>query len=41
MYFASKGHNSMGGFDIFMTEMNDDGTWTSPENLGLSAEHHG
>jgi len=34
MFFASKGHNSMGGFDIFMTEMADDGTWSKPENIG-------
>lgn len=34
LYFSSMGHNSMGGFDIFMTEMNDDGTWTAPKNLG-------
>ncbi|HRH38448.1 MAG TPA: hypothetical protein PK760_08890, partial [Flavobacteriales bacterium] len=34
MYFSSVGHNSTGGFDIFMTEMNDDGTWTQPTNLG-------
>ncbi|WKZ67772.1 MAG: hypothetical protein QY325_07535 [Flavobacteriales bacterium] len=34
MYFSSMGHNSMGGFDIFQTEMQDDGTWTPPVNLG-------
>jgi hypothetical protein len=34
MYFSSTGHNSMGGFDIFMTELQDDGTWTPPKNLG-------
>ncbi|MBL7950155.1 MAG: PD40 domain-containing protein [Flavobacteriales bacterium] len=34
LYFSSKGHNSMGGFDIFYTEMNDDGSWTAPKNLG-------
>lgn len=34
MYFASTGHNSMGGFDIFRTELQDDGTWTVPENMG-------
>ena len=34
MYFASKGHNSMGGFDIFTTEMGDDGNWSKPENIG-------
>ena len=34
MYFSSIGHNSMGGFDIMMTEMQDDGSWTPPKNLG-------
>jgi len=34
LYFGSVGHNSMGGFDIFMTELQDDGTWTTPQNLG-------
>jgi hypothetical protein len=34
MYFSSKGHNSNGGFDIFLTTQNDDGLWSVPENLG-------
>ncbi len=34
LYFGSKGHNSMGGFDIFSSEMQDDGTWSKPENIG-------
>lgn len=34
LYFSSKGHNSMGGYDIFRTERNDDGTWSNPENIG-------
>ena len=34
MYFASKGHNSMGGFDIFTTELQDNGSWSKPENIG-------
>jgi len=34
IFFASKGHNSMGGFDIFKSTLNDDGTWSTPENLG-------
>ncbi|MEZ4755644.1 MAG: hypothetical protein R2817_02320 [Flavobacteriales bacterium] len=33
LYFSSKGHNSMGGFDIFRTRLVD-GQWTKPENLG-------
>lgn len=34
MYFGSKGHNSMGGFDVFYTNRQEDGTWSDPENLG-------
>lgn len=34
MYFSSKGHNSMGGFDIFTTEMQDNGRWSAPTNIG-------
>ncbi|MEX0981726.1 MAG: OmpA family protein [Bacteroidales bacterium] len=34
MYFGSKGHTSMGGFDIFKTELDEDGTWSKPENIG-------
>jgi len=33
LYFSSKGHNSMGGFDIFRTELVD-GRWSDPINLG-------
>lgn len=34
-YFSSAGHNSMGGFDIFKTSMKDDGTFSTPENIGF------
>lgn len=34
LFFSSKGHNSMGGFDLFYSEINDDGIWTKPVNLG-------
>jgi len=34
MYFSSKGHKGMGGFDIFYSIMNDDGTWNEPVNIG-------
>ncbi len=34
LYFSSKGHNSMGGYDVFKTVRRDDGTWTAPVNLG-------
>ncbi len=34
LYFSSKGHESMGGYDIFSATLNDDGFWSKPENLG-------
>lgn len=34
MYFSSKGHNSMGGFDVFTSEMGEDGNWSQPVNMG-------
>jgi hypothetical protein len=34
LYFASKGHNSMGGFDIFSTRYEEDDQWSNPENVG-------
>jgi Tol biopolymer transport system component len=33
LFFTSKGHNSMGGYDIFKT-VNENGKWTKPVNLG-------
>lgn len=33
LYFASKGHNSMGGYDIFKSERRGDGSWTKPINM--------
>jgi outer membrane protein OmpA-like peptidoglycan-associated protein len=34
LYFSSKGHNSTGGYDIFKTSLNKDGTWSKPVSLG-------
>ena len=34
LYFCSKGHLGLGGFDIFMTETKEDGAWATPINLG-------
>lgn len=34
LYFTSKGHVGMGGFDVFYARMKPDGTWGEPENLG-------
>lgn len=35
LYFASKGHNSMGGFDIFVSNWDEENNkWGKPVNLG-------
>lgn len=34
LYFVSQGHNTMGGYDIFYTDLKDDGTWSEPVNVG-------
>lgn len=34
LYFASNGQVGFGGFDIFTTTMNEDGSWTMPVNMG-------
>ena len=34
LYFSSKGHDNMGGFDLFKSEQLEDGSWNKPENLG-------
>jgi hypothetical protein len=36
LYFASKGHESMGGYDIFRSSFNDsEGNWFMPFNMGF------
>ena len=32
--FASKGHFNMGGYDIFRCELDANGSWTQPTNIG-------
>lgn len=34
LYFSSRGHNTMGGFDIFRSARQENGAWSTPENLG-------
>jgi len=34
MYFSSRGHNTMGDYDIFRSTLDTLGNWTSPENIG-------
>jgi len=34
LYFSSKGHKSMGGYDIFSAELMAGGQWSLPVNLG-------
>jgi len=34
LYFASQGHSSIGGFDVFYSEKQQDGTWGEAVNMG-------
>jgi len=33
MFFSSNGHKSIGGFDIFKSVKDDEGKWSTPENM--------
>lgn len=35
LYFSSNGHPGMGGYDLFMTKLDDAGRWTRAQNLGV------
>lgn len=35
LYFSSDGHPGMGGLDIFMTQKREDGSWSTPVNMGF------
>ena len=40
MYFCSKGHSSLGGFDIYRTKLDTaNNTFSQPENLGAGSTH--
>ncbi len=34
LYFSSEGHNSMGGFDIFYSTLDEEGNWSKAQNIG-------
>jgi len=34
LYFSSKGHNTMGGYDVFYTKRDSAGEWMKPVNVG-------
>ncbi|HUW93281.1 MAG TPA: hypothetical protein VMV74_08960 [Bacteroidales bacterium] len=34
LFFTSQGHYNMGGYDIFMSELQSNGLWSTPKNLG-------
>lgn len=41
LYFASEGHNSMGGFDIFRVTRDENGEWSEPRNIGTPVNSAG
>ena len=34
LYFSSNGPESIGGYDVFKSVLQEDGSWSTPENLG-------
>ncbi len=34
LYFSSNGHPGMGGYDIFFSQMSEEGEWSKPKNVG-------
>jgi tetratricopeptide (TPR) repeat protein len=34
LFFSSLGHETIGGYDIFMSTLQSDGTWGKPKNMG-------
>jgi len=34
LYFSSQGHTTIGGYDVFLTSRQPDGSWALPKNLG-------
>lgn len=34
LYFASRGHAGLGGSDLFVSQLDENGNWTKPKNLG-------
>jgi len=34
LYFSSKGHSTIGGYDVFLSKKNEFGTWSEAENIG-------
>jgi len=35
LYFSADGYPGAGGYDIYFSRLQDDGSWTSPRNIGL------
>jgi len=40
IYFSSEGHLGMGGSDLFISRIKDDGNWSSAKNLGYPVNTH-
>lgn len=36
LFFSSNGHNTIGGYDIFKSEKDESGNWSTPVNMGVA-----
>ena len=40
LFFASRGRLGFGGYDLYSTELKNEGKWTEPKNLGYPINNH-
>lgn len=40
LYFASRGHLGMGGSDLYLSTLDENGNWSNPKNLGYPINTH-
>lgn len=41
LYFSSDSRDGIGGYDIYYSKMNEDGTWSEPKNIGYPINTEG
>ncbi|MFO7935977.1 MAG: OmpA family protein, partial [Bacteroidales bacterium] len=41
LFFSSQGHGSIGGIDVFLSELSGEGKWSEPENVGYPVNSTG
>ena len=40
LFFSSRGHFNIGGYDIFRSDLDAEGRWSAPVNIRLPCQHN-